>query len=214
MKARLAAQAKSVVQHSTLVAGLIRLYPSRWRAEYGAELAGVLLQRPLGAGAVLNVVCNAVWQQLRMQEPWLIVGAPLLVWVFVLWIALLSAPGYAAHIGGEPAWVGLVLFFSTGCWTVLRRGHGGGRAALKLCMIVALPFFGAGLLVLMHAMRVVTEPAGGVGFRLGTSAGQGRGDLFTIFVAGPVMQIPCAGLIGWLGGLAGRVFRRARQLAV
>ena len=45
-----------------LVAGLVRLYPSRWRAEYGEELAEVLLRRPLGFGCVLNVAANAGWQ--------------------------------------------------------------------------------------------------------------------------------------------------------
>jgi hypothetical protein len=195
-----------------LVAGLIRLYPSRWRAEYGEELTEVLMQRPLRPGAVLNVVCNAIWQQLRMQEPWLIVGAPLLVWAFAFWIVVLSAPVYATHIGGKPTWIGVVVFFGTGCWTVLRRGHGGGRAAMKLSMIVTLPFFVVGLLVLVHAMRVVIEPAGGIGFRFGSSVGQGRGDELTILLVGPVLQIPYAGLIGWVGGLAGRVARRARRL--
>jgi len=195
-----------------LVAGLIRLYPSRWRAEYGEELAEILRQRPLRAGGVLNVVCNAIWQQLRMQEPWLIVGAPLFVWAVVFWIVVLAAPVYATHIGGKPTLVGVVVFFGIGYWTVIRRGRGGGRAAMKLSMIVTLPFFAVGLLVLVHAMRAVTEPAGSIGFRFGSSVGQGQSDVLMILVVGPVMQIPYAGLIGWVGGLAGRVVRRTRRL--
>lgn len=195
-----------------LVKALIRLYPSRWRAEYGEELGEILMQRPLGTGAVLNVVCNAIWQQLRMQEPWLIVGAPLLVWAFVFWIMLLSAPVCATHIGGKPTGVGVLVFFGVGCWTVVRCGRGGGRAAMKLSLIVTLPFFVVGLLVLVHAIGVVTSPAGGIGFRFGSSDAQGRGDVLMILVAGPLMQIPYAGLIGWLGGLAGRIDRRTRGI--
>lgn len=194
------------------MAGLIWLYPSRWRAEYGDELAEVLSHRSLRPGEVLNVVCNAMWQQLRMQEPWLIVGAPLLVWAFVFWIVILSAPLHATHIGEKPDWVGAVVFFGVGCWTVLRRGYGGGRAAMKLSMIVTLPFFLVGLLVLADAVRSVIVPAGGIGFRFGSSAGQQRGDVLTILLLGPVLQLPYAGLIGWVGGLAGRVVRRARLL--
>jgi hypothetical protein len=193
------------------VAGLIRLYPSRWRAEYGEELAQVLLRRPLGTGGVLNVFCNAIWQQLRTQEPWLIVGAPLLVWAFVFWIVVLSAPAYAAHVGAKPTWVGLTVFFGTGYWTVVRRGHGGGLAAMKLSMLLTLPFLVFGLLVLVRVMRVVTESDGGIGFRFGTSVDQGRDDVLTIFLVGPLVQIPYAGLVGWLGGLAGRVVRRSKS---
>ena len=195
-----------------LAAGLIRLYPLRWRDEYGEELTEVLMLRPLSARGALNVICNAIWQQFRLQEPWLIVGAPLLVWALVFWIVVLSAPVYATHIGGKPTWVGVVIFFGIGCWTVIRRGHGGGRAAMKLSAIVTLPFFVVGLLVLAHAMRVVTEPAAGIGFRFGSSVAQGQGDVLTTLVAGPAMQIPYAGLIGWFGGLAGRVVRRSRGL--
>jgi hypothetical protein len=195
-----------------LAAMLIRLYPSRWRTEYGEELAELLMQRPLSPGAVLDVVCSAMWQQLRVQEPWLIVGAPLLVWALAFWIAVLSAPGCATHISGKPTWIGVVAFFSVGCWTVLRRGHGGGRAAIKLSMIVTLPFFVVGLLVLVNVVRVVFEPAASIEFRFGSSVGQGRGDVLTMLLVGPVLQIPYAGLIGWAGGLAGCVVRRARRL--
>lgn len=31
-----------------IVAALVRLYPSAWRSEYGAELTDVLLARPVG----------------------------------------------------------------------------------------------------------------------------------------------------------------------
>jgi hypothetical protein len=195
-----------------LVAGLLRLYPSRWRADYGEELAEVLLRRPLGPWQVLNVVCHAVWQQLRMQEPWLIVGAPLLVWAFAFWIVVLSAPAYAAHVGGTPTWPGAVLFFGIGCWTALRRGHGGGRAAMKLSMMVTVPFFVVGLLVLVHAVGLVLEPAGAIGFRFGGPAGQDRGRVLTILLLGPILQLPYVALLGWCGGLAARVVRRARLL--
>lgn len=198
------------------VAELIRLYPAQWRAEYAEGLAEVLVKRPLGAKEVLNVFVNAIWQQLRLQEPWLIAGAPVLLWDFVFWMTLLFAPAYAVHMGGKPTWVGMILFFGIGFWTVVRHGDDGGRAAMKLAMLLTLPPLTAALLVLVQALRVVTEPGGGGGFRFGASlAGtletQWRGDVVRLLVAQPILMIPCMGLVGWLGGRAGHVVQRIRR---
>jgi hypothetical protein len=191
---------------------LVRLYPSRWRADYGEELADVLLRRPLGFGGVVNVAANALWQQLRLQEPWLLLGVPLMLSVIAGWMGLLTHPVYIPREGGRSPGLAVGLFFAVGFWTVLRSGGGGGRAAMKLSMLVSLPFFVVGLLVLAQYVRVVAGPGGTIGFRLGGPASYPYGvDIFTRFVSNPVFQIPIVGLIGWCGGLGGRLARRLRR---
>lgn len=192
-----------------LVAGLIRLYPSRWRVEFGEELADVLMRRPLGAGGVVNVAASAVWQQLRLQEPWLLLGVPLLFLVVARWIVLLASAVYIAT-ESRSGFGAIGLFFAVGFWTVWRSGAGGGRAVMKLSMLVTLPFFVVGLLVLVQYVRVVASLDGAVSYRLyGPSTY--NVDVVGRFMSAPVLQIPFAGLIGWCGGLAGRLARRAAR---
>jgi hypothetical protein len=191
-----------------IVAGLIRLYPSRWRAEYGEELAEVLMRRPLGPGAVLNVAANAGWQQLRTQEPWLLVGVPLTLWLVISWTIMLTHPEYTVSRKGSPE-IGVAVFCGAGLWTVLRRGAGGGRAAMKVAMLVAVPYLLLGLLTLTQIVRVDGAPGGPFTFRLyGPPNYEAR--LYRLFVESSILQIPCAGLLGWLGGLVGRLARAIR----
>src|ERR1039458_10642672 len=57
-----------------IVAALVGLYPARWKREYGDEFRDVLMRQPLEAVAVLDAVWNAMGQQVRNGEPWVIVG--------------------------------------------------------------------------------------------------------------------------------------------
>jgi hypothetical protein len=173
-----------------VVTALVRLYPAGWRAEYGEELAELLMRRPLGCGAAANVVANAVRQQWREQEPWLLIGAPLLVWMIAYLVLALVAPRHAKELAGKPTMVGVLIFFGVGFWTVWRKGEGGGRAAMKLSIILTLPVFLLGFLVMMQIL-----PTGPVR----PFVGNGREDLVMLFVA-PILQIPYAGLLGWVGG--------------
>jgi hypothetical protein len=190
-----------------VAAGLVRLYPSRWRAEYGEELAEVLLLRPLGLGAVVNVAANAGRQQLRLQEPWLLVGVPLTLWVAISWTIMLTHPAYTMSRKGSPE-IGVLVFCGAGLWTVVRHGYGGGRAAMKVAMLVAVPYLLLGLLTLTQIVRVDESPGGRYTFRLYGPPNY-EAKLYRLFVESSILQIPCAGLLGWLGGLAGRVARRA-----
>lgn len=166
-----------------VVAGLVRLYPSRWRAEYGEELAEILLRRPLGFATVVNVVSGA----LRQHEPWLIVGVPLFVCVSVNWVMRLSGWQYrdplsAFSVGGLLALV-LLLFTGLGFWTVLRSGRGGACAAMSVLILLMAPAVVGGFLGYTHNGRL--------------------GPLSLCLV-----YLPFAGLLGWAGGLAGRLARR------
>jgi hypothetical protein len=47
---------------------LLRLYPPKWRNEYGAELEDLLLAEPLRPAVTLNVIWNALRQQVRISN--------------------------------------------------------------------------------------------------------------------------------------------------
>ena len=51
-----------------IIQRLLRLYPSRWRDEYGTELEDLLLEEPLQPAVVLNVIANALRQQVRLAN--------------------------------------------------------------------------------------------------------------------------------------------------
>jgi hypothetical protein len=184
-----------------VVAALIRLYPARWRDEYGEELAGILMDRPLGAGAAANVIANAVRQQWRTQAPWLLIGAPLLLWMAAYVILALLTPEHSRELAGKPTVLGVGIFFGAGFLTVWRTGHGGGRAAMGLSLFLSLPLYLLGFLVMIRVL-----PAGAARPIVGT----GREDLVMLAIA-PILQLPYAGLLGWLGGgVATRVARLRR----
>jgi hypothetical protein len=121
---------------------------------------------------------------------------------------MLTHPAYTMSRKGSPE-IGVAVFCCSGLWTVVRRGYGGGRAAMKVAMLVAVPYLLLGLLTLTQVVRV-DEGFGGVyTFRLyGPPNYEAR--LYRLFVESSILQIPFAGLLGWLGGLAGRVARAIR----
>jgi hypothetical protein len=95
----------------TLTRILVRMYPRAWRERYGAEFAALLQDRPVGFGAVLNVMGSALgerilptirgdkmvatsrWENWGKQAPWALFGvAPVVVLavaysvaLFILW---------------------------------------------------------------------------------------------------------------------------------
>ncbi len=186
-----------------LVAGLVRLYPSRWRDEYGEELADVLMRRPLGLGGVLNVAASAGWQQLRLQEPWLLMGVPLLILASWYWIVAFGGTSpLDLRSDAETWWTAPAIFAAAGFWTRLRTGRGAGRAAIKVSVLATLPFFVVGLVWV----------AGFGQWLFGLTPfhqDQPVPDALVLLLIAPILQIPFAGLIGWLGGQVGRLARTA-----
>jgi hypothetical protein len=51
-----------------MIQKLLRLYPPQGRDEYGTELEALLLAEPLQPAVVLNVITNALRQQLRISN--------------------------------------------------------------------------------------------------------------------------------------------------
>src|SRR5262249_37275757 len=59
----------AIFMKPAIVRRLLRLYPGKWRNEYGAELEELLFAVPLGPSVICNVVWNALGQQIRDLHP-------------------------------------------------------------------------------------------------------------------------------------------------
>ena len=183
-----------------LIAFLLRLYPARWRSEYGAEFASLLAARRLTAREVSNVAAHAAWQQLRLQQPWLLLGVPFMI---------VSLIGCAELIAGVPlgarqhernfagAAVATAAFFASGYWTMWRNGKGAGRAAIRFNFLASAPYLLLGLAGVAGVLPIRTADAG-------ASAIYSR----ELLLIGPFFQAPVAGAAGWLGGIVARAARR------
>jgi hypothetical protein len=206
-----------------IVAALVGLYPRRWKREYGTEFADVLIRRPLGPSAVLNIVWNALRQQLCVGEPWVIVGIP---WLLLniyghLWNILYPVPYVAGADPSSRSLTPLALFcllpLAIGYWTVLRdpiNGHG-GRAAIKYFLLTYWPICALAILWSLGILRIIVLGPGDSpstfhehGFAYTFYDHPGRPIDWQLLFWRPFGELPFVGVLGWLGGLAARV--RAR----
>lgn len=147
----------------SIVAALLHLYPAAWRSEYGAELAGVLLARPLGPRVIGDVLWSGFRQRARAAEPATILGLAAMLVVmsgFVLtggaygrtWMMLpQSSSKTFPPVAALASSFFVFLLTACGCWTQLR--HGGtarrsGLAAMRMGFIAGLPIMIAGVLMM------------------------------------------------------------------
>ena len=174
---------------------LLRLYPKRWRSEYGPELSGVLLSRPLGVRVILNVLGSALWQQGRDGEPWILLGTPLLALSLLNCAAILAGAPRQQPNSARAALISVLIFLTVGFWTMARRGSGAGRAAMKFSLLVTSPLIATGVLAVTGVVRLAP-------------AATAPNSAATFLLWFPLSQIPFVALIGWIGGLAARGYRR------
>jgi hypothetical protein len=145
---------------------LLRLYPSAWRNQYGAELADLLETHDLPIGSVVDIVRGALWQRLRTISPAMVLGGGAML--VVLSGVVLSPTAYGS--GGtaliQPSHITFpairVTFFSSelfalllvvcGFWTHRRRGHGSAKAAMWMTLVAGLPVTVFGILMLAGAV--------------------------------------------------------------
>lgn len=194
-----------------LIAALIRLYPARWREEYGAELSGVLLAEPIGPGTIIDVVWNGCGQRLRSLELATIFGlaAMLMVLVAFAW-NIMAPPSYGSRwttllepsgmtfptITVRPFVSELYVLFLVACGCVIHLQRGGrpaksGIAAMKISFIAGLPIMAAGVLMLLGVMQAtVLGP-------VDTSAS------LSVLLA-PLARLPESWIWGFVGGALGR----------
>jgi hypothetical protein len=213
-----------------IVAALVGLYPARWKREYGEELRDVLLRRRLDAATAADAIWNAVRQQLRLGEPWVLTGIPLLalnLTGIVRNILYAGAYQYDTFDGNRPHLIpslGLLLPLAIGYWTVARdpisEHRRAGRAAMKNILLVYWPFFVIGALYGLGVLRVIVlgpgDPATSFhehGFAYTVYDHTRQHVAWTYLFALPLIQLPLCGGLGVLGGLAARGqahFRRRR----
>ena len=147
-----------------IVTALLRLYPAAWRAEYGPELTGLLLARPLSPAVIGDVLWSGLRHRALAVEPSTILGLASMSVVltgFVLtggtygrnWMAVLQPasgtfpPVTVTFLGTE---LYVLLLIGCGCWTRLR--HGGsvsqsGVAAMTMSLLAGLPVMVGGVLM-------------------------------------------------------------------
>jgi hypothetical protein len=174
-----------------IASALVGLYPVRWRHEYGTELADLLLRRRLVPTAVLNVVCSALRQQLRIGEPWLILGVPFLAFNLAMLVWGIHYPWVSVNDSFPLIWhlASWLLTASVGFWTVLRNpecGRGGG-AAVKFTLLATAPLVAVVIAVVMYDHRSL--------------------DLFIL----PKFNVVSAALSGWIGGRMALAYLQRRS---
>lgn len=205
---------------------LLRLYPRRWRQEYAEELSAILSAKTLGPAAVFDVIFSALGQQLRIGEPWMIVGMPLLLLnlTLLLW-NILNPWVFADDTLQASASLAQRLWFwlpalTVGCWTVLRNpAHGhGGRAAMKSAFLTSWPVSVIAILAALGILKIVTL---GPGDLPGTFSHNGLAitlydharrptHAFPLFAL-PFLNLPFAAMGGYLGGLIARAWLRMEK---
>ena len=191
-----------------IISALLRLYPAAWRSEYGPELDGILLARPLGPRVIADVIWNGLWQRAQVAEPSTILGV----------VSILVVLAGFVLSGGEPstwkilptvavsflfAGVFAVLQVICGCWTHLRYGgrvYRSGLAAMKTSLIAGIPLVLGALLMILGLVDLRFP---GTTLPLSPSA----------MVFAPLARLPDAWIWGALGGLLGKCIERRRHKA-
>ena len=147
---------------SWLVTALVRLYPSHWRAEYGAELEDLLLARPMGVHAIADVVWNGLRQRVRSLDLATYFGLAALVAVVAAFASgqPVLEPSHMTFpaVSIPPLRSDLYALFLVicGCTIHLRSRTSlvrTGVAAMKISFIAGLPVLVAGLLLLAGLAR-------------------------------------------------------------
>jgi hypothetical protein len=201
-----------------IVTALLRLYPAAWRAEYGPELTGILLARPLSPSVIGDVLWSGLRHRAQAVEPSTILGLASMSVVltgFVLtggtygrdWMAVLQPtsktfpPVTVTFLGTE---LYVLLLIGCGCWTRLRYGGSvsrSGVAAVTMSLIAGLPVMVGGVLMTCGFFSVKflgpdLPPVSPL-----------------VILISPLVRVPEFWIWGALGGQLGKWIARRRQQA-
>jgi hypothetical protein len=197
------------VPRQWIVAALLWLYPAAWRLEYGAELEGILLARPLGPRLIADVLWNGFRQRGRAAEPSTILGLISMVvvlagfglretsWLESTWKFVPGVPVEFLAAGSFA-----LLQISCGCWTHLRHGgsvYRSGLAGMRTCFIGGIPFMLTALLMMFGVLDLRVP---GTSLTLSSPA--------PMMIA-PLARLPDAWIWGALGGLLAKRIACRRQ---
>jgi hypothetical protein len=162
-----------------LVAALLRIYPARWRAEYGAELTDLLLARPLGVATIADVVWNGCRERVRSLDLATLFGLAAMAAILALlgwnlvgpqphehaWTRLLEPTGMTfPTITIRPLASGLYVVFVLWCGCAIHLREGAtpmrsGIAAMKVSFIASLPIMVVGALMFLEIIDRAGSPA-------------------------------------------------------
>jgi hypothetical protein len=219
-----------------LIALLVRVYPSDWRREYGAEFADLLSAQPLDVAAAGDVLWNGLRQRLRSLELSTIfgLGAMLAVVTIFAWNIVAPQPygrGWTtvlepSHmtfptISIRPLKSDYYALFLILCGFAIHVRYGTkpartGVAAMKISLMAGLPIIVAGVLMLLGVMHATV-----VGPNEIPSTFRDHGFAFTYYnprldlpapisvLLAPVARLGESWIWGTLGGRFG-VFYRTR----
>jgi hypothetical protein len=207
-----------IMNRDRMVAALLGLYPAAWRREYGAELTGILMARPLGPRVIADVAANGLWQRGRAAEPSTILGLAAMLLVLSSFVRNGVSYGrtWTAWLGPSPRTFppvmalasGLFVFLLVvcGCWTHLRHGTTASRsglATMRMGLIAGIPimlagaFLMSGLVELRFVGPALPPPAP-----------------WAVLIA-PLARLPEFWIWGAFGGQLGKwIVRRGRAVRV
>lgn len=219
---------------------LLRIYPARWRSEYGAELSDLLLTQPLSALVVADVVWNGARQRARSLELSTIIGVAAMLVIVVGLVQNIIAP--LPYVGGaatsllQPSMMTLptlvvaplksnlyvLALIACGCGTYLRnRGVSSpGVAAMKVTLIAGIPVMVAAILMLTGVLATTV-----IGPADTPRTFQQHGFTFTFYsndhivpsawsvLVAPFFRVPWSWLWGTVGGRLGLSIARRMRLA-
>ena len=199
-----------------MVATLLLLYPAAWRRDYGEELAGVLLERPLSPRVIADVVSSGLGLRARAAEPSTILGVASMLIILgafvlagddttaVLRPSAMTLPAVTVRFLDSDIYAFLLI--GCGYWTYLRhRGTAkrSGVAAMKMSLIAGMPIM-AGALLMTAAVLDLRVPGAPVH----------PPSAWDILVA-PLSRLPGSWPWGSVGGQVGKwmVRRQTRAAA-
>jgi hypothetical protein len=214
-----------------LIAALVRIYPARWREEYGAELSDVLQADPLGSNTIIDVFWNGCWQRLRSLELATIFGLAAMLMILAAFAWNIAAPqSYGSRwttllepsdmtfptITVRPFVSELYVLFLVACGCVIHLQRGGrptrsGMAAMKISFIAGLPIMAAGVLMLLGVMQATVLGPGDT-----PTTFREHGFAFTYYsqhthspaplsvLLAPLARLPESWIWGSVGGVLGR----------
>lgn len=210
-----------MTRRSVIVAMLLRVYLRAWRREYGAELADILIARPVTPRVLADVAWNGLRQRVRAAEPSTLLGLASMLFLLggvVLtptnydqrWTALLQPTSKTfptVTVTFMLSEVYAILLVACGCWTHLRYGRTPGRAgvaAMKMSLIAGIPVTLGGLLMMFGLLDIATSPARSAVVYF---------PIPLVLTLAPLLRVPEAWIWGAIGGLLGRWIARSRQRA-
>ena len=211
---------------TTVISWLLRFYPKAWRAEYGAELASMLLVRPLSAAIVIDVAASGMWQRLRAIDASTVAGIGLMLETTAALVWNVIAPpaaGFSERIDllQRPmrSELYVLVMAGLGFWTASRGNHWPGRAAIRASIIASIPLVVVGVLMWAGILSFVElspgespiSTDGGVVYAFYKGQQQIPGPAPLVMVLSPLLRLPGAWLWGSIGGWFGRIYADWRR---